>query len=135
MVAKKLFVLLIATPFIGSAAEMAGANAGAPLVIYGETVKGTPCSHGIPDSTFAWKDVKAYLPPGVLRAPKVPMSHEQIVAALKELSDKSNRLAIDEIKQFIPVYEKANKGDKNDPQMELVDALTAIMESMRCPPV
>jgi hypothetical protein len=115
---------LIAMPSVGSAAEMAGANAGAPLAVYGETVKVAPCSHGIPDSTFTWKDIKAYLPPEILRAPKAPMSHEQIVAALKELSDKTNRLAVDEIRQFIPAY-KANKNDQNDPQMELVDAFNS----------
>ena len=41
---------------------MAGANSGAPLAVYGEIVKVAPCNHGIPDSTFAWKDIKAYLP-------------------------------------------------------------------------
>jgi hypothetical protein len=116
---------LIAMPSVGSAAEMAGANSVPPLAVYGETVKVAPCSHGIPDSTFAWKDVKAYLPPGILQAPKAPMSHEQIVAALKELSKKSGVLLVDEINRFVPVYKEQHKDDKNDPFMELVDAFNS----------
>ena len=106
---------LIAMPSLGSAAEMAGTNAGAPLAVYGETVKVAPCSHGIPDSTFTWDDIKAYLPPEILQAPKAPMSHEQIVAVLGELSRKSGNLAAEEIKRFVPVYKEQNKEDKNDP--------------------
>ena len=54
-------------PSAGSAAEADRANAVAPLAVYGEAVKVAPCSHGIPDSTFAWKDIKDYLPPEIYR--------------------------------------------------------------------
>lgn len=106
----------------------ADTNAGAPgvktgaLTVYGEPLKVSPCSTGIPDSTFAWKDVKGYLPPEILRSPKAPMSHEQILAALEELSKKSGVLVAKEIIQFVPIYKVANRDDKNDPFMELVDA-------------
>ncbi len=98
---------------------------GAPLVVYGEAVKVAPCSHGIPDSTFTWNDIKDYLPPGILRAPKPPMSHEQIVAALGELSRNSGTLAGEDVQQFVPVYQAANKDDKNDPIMVLIDAFNS----------
>ena len=53
------------------------------------------------------------------------MSHEQIVAALGELSRKSGNLAAGEIKRFVPVYKEQNKDDQNDPFMELVDAFNS----------
>ena len=109
---------LIAMPSVGPAAEMASANSVASLAVYGDTVKVAPCSHGIPDSTFAWKDIKDYLPSGILQAPKATMSHEQIVAALEELSKKSGVLLADEINRFVPVYKEQHKDDKNDPFME-----------------
>jgi hypothetical protein len=130
-------------PSVGSAAETDRANAlprlavsgraateteravGAPLVVYGETIKVAPCSHGIPDSTFRWEDIKGYLPPEILRAPKAPMSHEQIVTALEELSGKRGFLLGEEIRRFIPVYKEAHKDDEGDPSMELADAFNS----------
>ncbi len=115
---------IIAMPPAGSPPEAAGAPGvnSKTLTVYGEPVTVAPCSHGIPDSTFAWEDVKAYLPAQILQAPQTPMYHKQILAELKKLSDQASVLEAKEIKQFVPIYEQRHNGDKSDPMMKLVDA-------------
>lgn len=101
-----------------------GANTGA-LAVYGEPLMVSPCHTGIPDSNLGWEDVRPYLPPEILRKPKMPLSHEQIVAALKKLTDEVDVLAAKKIEQFEPIYQEIYKTDIGGHLQELADAFNS----------
>ena len=61
------------------------------------------------------------------------MSHEQILAALEELSKKSGVLVAKEIIQFVPIYKEETRMIKTIPLWNWWMLLTVIVAPMRCP--